>query len=253
VQANTAIVIATFILVTTAIILSVMLASRKRQAKEEDLKRAASARGWQFESTTDRGYRVHRWSGTTDGVPWRAETLRQTSGNRRQRRPNISRWHCDFSVGINAPVVCMGVPEGKELHSAEMKESEGVLARLAQKAIGFAFDKAIDAYFGVELGKDVDAGALRRVETKLRGFIVMAASKDEGARLLAQGLEQSLSTATHDPNSVFSREDRPWILLRPKGLSLAQTEEFSDLDEIDRFIRSGLALTRSSKFARPFA
>lgn len=253
-QANTAIVIATFILGATAIVMLVLIASRKRAAQEEELKRAAAARGWQFESTTDRGYRVHRWSGTTDGVAWRAESLRYTSGgNNRQRRRNIARWHCDFSPGINAPLVCMGVPEGKELHSVELKESEGMIGKLAQKAIGFAFDKAVDMYFGVELGQEVDAGAMRRVETKLPGFIVMAANKDEGARLLAQGLEPSLSSATHDPNSAFSGEDRPWILLRPRGLSLARMEQFRDLAEVDRFIRAGVALTRSSKFARPFA
>ena len=250
---SVAVVIATFILTTTAIGLLVLISSRQRAAQEAELKRAAAARGWQFESMLDRGYRVHRWTGTTDGVGWRAESLRSTSGgNRPHRRRSIARWHCDFSPGINAPIVCMGVPEGKELHSVELKESEGVIGKLAQKAIGFAFDTAIDMYFGKALGQEVDAGAMRRVETTLPGFIVMAASKDEGARILAQGLEQSLSAAIRDPHSAFSKDDRPWILLRARGLSLARMEQFSDLAEIDRFIRAGVALTRSSKFARPF-
>lgn len=252
-QINTAIVIATFVLTTTAIVLLVMTASRKKAAQEEELKRAAATRGWRFESTTERGYRVHRWTGTTEGVPWRAESLHYTSGNRRQRRPNIARWHGEFSPGINGAIVCMAVPKGKELHDSPMTPNDSFLGKLAQKAVGFAFDKAIDLYFGDVLGKEVDAGALHRVETRLPGFIVMAASKDEGARMLAQGLEQSLTTATHDPGSAFSSEDRPWVLLRPKGISLARPEEFRDANELDSFIRAGLALTRSSKFARPFA
>ena len=67
---------------------------------------------------------------------------------------------------------------------------------------------------------------------------------------MTQGLEQSLTAATHNPNSIFSNEDGPWILLRLNGLSLARTEQFRDINEIDGFIRAGVALTLSSKFAR---
>jgi len=157
-SSNAAVVVATFILMTTAFALLLLTASRKRAAREEELKRTASTRGWQFESTTDRGYLVHRWSGTTEGVPWRAESLHYTSGNRRQRRPNISRWHADLSPGINAPVLCMAVPKGKELHSPAMTPSDSFLGKVAQKAVGFAFDKAGDVYFGVELGKQSGRG-----------------------------------------------------------------------------------------------
>ncbi|MEO5740017.1 MAG: hypothetical protein ABIS29_05435 [Vicinamibacterales bacterium] len=66
-------------------------------------------------------------------------------------------------------------------------------------------------------------------------------------------LEQSLTAATHDPNSIFSNEDRPWILVRPNGLSLARKEQFRDINQIDGFIRAGVAQTRSSKFTRSFA
>jgi len=195
-SSNAAIVVATLILMTTAFALFILTASRKRAAREEELKRTASTRGWKFESATERGYRVHRWSGTIEGVAWRAESLHYSSGNRRQRRPNISRWHAGSSPGINAPVLCMAAPKGKELPSTAITPSDSFLSKMAQKAVGFAFDKAVDAYFGVELGKQVDAGAMHRVETKLPGFIVMAADKDDGARLLAHGLEQSLTAAT---------------------------------------------------------
>jgi hypothetical protein len=250
---NVAIVVATMILTTTAIVLLVVSHSRKRAAKEDDLKRAASARGWQFAARTDGGYRVHQWSGTTAGVSWRAESLDYTSRNSRQNRPNISRWHGDWSPGINAPIVCMAVPKGKEIHGTQATPSDSFLGKLAQKAVGFAFDKAIDLYFGDVLGKEVDAGAMHRVDTNVPGYIVMAANKDEGARIAAQGLEQSLASATNDPDSALSSANPPSILLRPKGISLARTSEFRDLNDIERFTRAGLALTRSSKFTRPFA
>jgi hypothetical protein len=250
---SAAVVIATFILATTAIVLLVLISSRKRAAKEEELKRAASARGWKFEAGSHRGYRVHTWSGTTDGVPWRAESLDYVSRNSKQNRPDVARWHAEWNTGVGQPILLMAVPPGKELPHAPMQQGEGLLAQLAQKAVGFAFDKAVDVYFGETLGKQVDAGALHRVTSTLPGFIVMAADKDEGARVLAHGLERSLASAAHDPHSVFSRQDPPWILLRPAGLSLARMQRFRDLDEIDSFTRSGLAQIRSSKFARPFA
>ena len=251
-SSSVAVAIATFIIATAGFALLMLTASRRRAAKEEEFERAASTRGWKFESPADRGYRVHRWSGTTDGVSWRAESLHYTSGNRRQRRPNIARWHTDAGPGINAPLLCMAVPKGKEPPSSGTTSSDSFLGRMAQKAVGLAFDKAVDAYFGVELGMQVDAGSMHRVETRLPGFVVMAANKDEGARLLAHGLEQSLTTGTHDPTSIFSNEDRPWILFRPGGVSLARMEHFRDLDEIDGFVRAGIALTRSGKFGRPF-
>lgn len=250
---SAAIVIATFILMTTLFALIILARSRQRAAKEDALKSAAAARGWKFEAGSHRGYRVHTWSGTTDGVPWRAELLDYVSRNSKQNRPDVARWHAEWNTGVGRPILFMAVPPGKELPHAPMQQGEGLLAQLAQKAVGFAFDKAVDVYFGEPLGTQVDAGALHRVPSTLPGFIVMAADKDEGARVLAQGLERSLVSAAHDPNSVFARQDPPWMLLRPAGISLARLQRFRDLDEIDSFIRSGLAQIRGSKFARPFA
>ena len=64
---------------------------------------------------------------------------------------------------------------------------DGFFAKLAQKAVGFAFDKAIDMYFGDGPGKQVDAGTMHRIDTKTPGFVVMAADKDEGRRILSAG------------------------------------------------------------------
>jgi hypothetical protein len=249
-SSSVAVVIATFVFGAIIMALSVKIASRRREAKEEELKQAASMRGWQFEGTSERGYRVHRWIGTTEGVKWRAESLHATSNNSKQHRPNLARWHGEFNPGVTAPIVVMGVPNGKEIPSMPAGGSEGFLAKLAQKAIGFAFDKIVDLYFGDALGKEVDAGAMHRVDSKLSGFVVMAINKDEGARVLSQGLERSLLDASNDQASVFGKDDRPWILLLPNVISLARTGEFRDLNEVETYVRAGVALTRVNRFAQ---
>ena len=251
-----ALVIAIFILVATIVAMVVIIASRRQAAKEEELKRAASARGWTFQATREKGCRVHRWTGTTDGVSWVAESLAHTSGrkNQHQRRQHISRWHGAWSPGVNVPIAAMGVPKGKEIISTQLAEGQSWVAKLAQKAAGFAFDKAIDVYFGDQIGKEVDAGAMHRIDgQKIPGFIVMAADKDEGARILSQGLEKAMVDASNDKASVLSHDVRPWILWRPNAISLARMERFRDISEIEGFVRAGVALTRTSKFSRRFA
>jgi hypothetical protein len=121
--------------------------------------------------------------------------------------------------------------------------------KLAQKAAEFAFDKTLDVYFG-DAGKAIDAGAMQRIDAKVPGFVVMAASKDEGARILSQGLERALLDATNDKDSVLAEENRPWILLRPKDISLARMAQFHNINEVEGFVRAGVALTRASTFGR---
>lgn len=249
-----ALILAFFILIGTAVLMGVIIGSRKRAAQEEELKGAASARGWHFGSKLERGYRVHTWTGTTDGISWVAESLTGTAGGKNsERRRHLARWHGAWSPGINGPIVAMGLPKGKEDLSTTIAAGDGLFAKLAQKAVGFAFDKAIDAYFGAGPGKEVDAGAMHRIETKTPGFVVMAADKDEGARILSQGLEQALIDAANDKASVLSNQDRPWILLRPKAISLARMERIRDINELEGFIRAGVALKHAFKFGRPIS
>jgi hypothetical protein len=250
---NAALVIATAVLAVTMMAVALFIAARVRRAREAELQRAALTRGWTFESASVRGYSVHRWIGTTDGVPWRAESWHSLSRKNRQRRPDLARWHTDFSPGLSSPIVCMAVPKGKAITAAPAQPGDGLLVKLAQKAFGFAFDKAIDLYFGDALGKDVDAGAMHRVDSKAPGFVVMAADKSEGARILASGLEQHLTTAASDPASALAGEQAASILLRPHGISLAKLGELDGVEDVERFTRAGVGLTRSSKFARPFA
>ena len=249
-----AIILSIFIFVVTAMVLGVVFSGRKQAAYEEELRRGAAARGWKLETTTERGYRINRWTGNTDGIAWTAESMmRSAGGNRRERRRHVARWHGQWHPGINAPIVAMGLPKGKEQIGTTIAEGDGFFAKMAQKAAGFAFDKAIDVYFGVEAGQQVDAGAMRRVPAATPGFIVMAADTVEGARVMSQGLEKALTDAAGDRSSVLSEEDRPWVLLRPSGISLARMERYRDIQELEGFIRAGVALTRAFKFGRPIS
>ncbi|HEX8028970.1 MAG TPA: hypothetical protein VF491_10935 [Vicinamibacterales bacterium] len=248
-----ALVFAAVIILVSLIGLITIVAIRRQRAREEEMQRAAAARGWQFESRAEKGYRVHRWTGTTDGVSWRAESLRQSSGRENSRRREAARWHGAWSPGINGAIVCIGLPKGKETPAFAVAQGDGLIAQLAQKAAGFALDKALDAYFGDEAGTEVDAAKLHRVETTTPGFYVMAAEKSEGARIMKEGLEKSLADASRDASSLLSDEKRPWILLRPATLSLGRQTRFRDIDELERFIHTGVALMRTSKFRRTFA
>jgi hypothetical protein len=249
--AEAAIITSVVILSFTAIGLVIFIAARKQKAQDEELQRAASSRGWKFEKVHERGYRIQRWTGSTDGIAWVAESAVFTSGgNKNQRRRHVARWHGSYNPGIASPLVAMGLPKGKEQLGKSVAEGDGFFARLAQKAAGIAFDKAIDVYFGHEPGKEVDATTMQRVDTKIAGFVVMAADKAEGARVMQQGLESALQTATNDRSSVLSDEDRPWILLRPNAVSLARMERIRDINELEGFVKAGVALTHSFRFGR---
>ena len=242
---DAALILAFFIITATLIALAAIVSNRRRVAKEEELKRAAAARGWSFDSRTERGYRIHRWQGSTDGMPWQVESMRLVSGGKhgQNRRHHVTRWHGAWSPGISGHIVCMGVKKGAEVYSFSVAQGDGMFAKLAQKAAGMMFDKAFDIYFGDDLGKEVDAAALRRVESAaIPGYIVMAANKDEGERLLSQSLQRTL------PSMPL---DNTWVLLRPQGISLARMEQIREVGEIDALIRAGLALKHAFTFGRP--
>jgi hypothetical protein len=250
---DAAIIVAIFIITTALIFVGSRISKSRMQAKEDELQRAASTRGWTFTKTHDRGYRIYGFTGTTDGVAWEAESATLMSGgNKRRRRRHIARWHGKWSPGVTAPLVAMGVPKGKEVMQFQLAQGDGFLARMAQKAAGFAFDKALDVYFGHEIGTEVDAAALKPVnEPSVPGFIFMAGNADEAKRILAEGLHRALLDASGDAGNVLSENDRPWVMLRPRGISLARMEQFRDVSELDQFIRAGVALTRAFRFGRP--
>lgn len=248
-----AILVAIFIITTTVILLMSRLSKGRMQAKEDELKKAASLRGWTFDTKHDRGYRIYAFSGNTDGVAWVAESARLlTGGNRRNQRRHIARWHGKWSPGVSAPIVAMGVPKGKETMGTTIAQGGGVFARMAQKAAGLMFDKAIDVYFGKEIGDQIDAEQLRRIESaSVPGFILMAKDINEGSRIMNEGLQQALVHATNDQTNILSENERPWVLVRPAGISLARMEQFRQIDELEQFVKAGVGLTRAFRFGRP--
>lgn len=245
-------VVAFFIIFTAVIVVASRQGRARQQAREEELRQAASARGWTFSSAHERGHRIYRFFGTTDGVAWEAESAKQVAGGKNRERRRVARWHGKWAPGLSAPMVAMGVPKGKEDLSFQVAQGDGFFARMAQKAAGFAFDKAIDVFFGPEIGAEVDAGTLKHVnEPSVPGFIFMAGNVDEAKRLLAEGLQRALQDATHSNTNVLADDDRPYLLLRPNGISLARMEEFRDIQDVEQFVRSGVGLTRAFKFGRP--
>jgi hypothetical protein len=250
---DAAIILAFFIIFTAVIVIASRQSKARAQAQEEDLKSGAAARGWTFNSAQERGYRIYKFSGTTDGVAWEAESAKlMAGGNKRQRRRHVSRWHGKWSPGLTAPMIAMGVPKGKEVMQFQVAQGDGFFARMAQKAVGFAFDKALDVYFGPEIGAEVDATTMKHVnEPSVPGFIFVAANVDEAKRILAEGLQRALQDATNSNTNVLADEDRPYLLLRPNGISLARMEEFSDIQALEQFVRAGVGLTRAFRFGRP--
>jgi hypothetical protein len=252
VSPDAAIVLAFFIIFTAVIVVAMRQQRARRQAQEEELKQGASTRGWTFSSANERGYRIYTFSGTTDGVAWEAESARQLAGGKNRERRHVSRWHGKWAPGLSAPMVAMGVPKGKEVMQFQVAQGESFFARMAQKAVGFAFDKALDVYFGPEIGAEVDATTMKHVnEPSVPGFIFVAANVDEAKRLLAEGLQRALQDATNSNTSVFAEDSRPTVLLRPNGISLARMEEFRDVQAVEQFVRAGVGLTRAFRFGRP--
>jgi hypothetical protein len=252
VSSEAATLVAVFIIFTSVIILLSRFSKGRTQAKEDELRKAALLRGWTFDSKMDRGYRIYRFSGSTDGVAWEAESAKLVAGgNKRQRRRHIARWHGKWSPGVSAPIVAMGVPKGKEVMTHKIAQGAGFFARMAQKAAGYALDMGIDIYFGKDIGNEIDASTLKHVESpSVPGYIFMAGNPDEARRILGEGLQQSLADATNDKNNVLSHEDRPYLLLRPHSISLARMEQIRDVGELEQLVKAGVALTRAFRFGR---
>lgn len=238
------------ILMSTFVGLVVLITRRQRQAREDAMRDEASARGWQFESVFEKGSRIHRWRGTTDGVNWTAESISSAKNSSHpDRRGHVSRWHGAFSPGLNTPMVLMGMPRGKEVPSFSVAQGDGMLATLAQKAAGFAYAKALSIHFGVEASTEVDASTLHHVtQPAVPGCLPMAADVDEASRVLMDGCARAISVYVGDPTSLLGHDDRPWILVRPRALSLARLEKFHDVRDIERFIRTGIGLAGGFKF-----
>lgn len=217
------------------------------------MQQTAATRGWSLDSGQEGGYHVDRWKGTTDGISWVAESLRQISGGKgkRHRARHISRWSAAFTPGVNQPIVCIGVTKGQERISTSVAEGDGLLATLAQKAVAFAFDSALDVYFGDAATQGIDPAKMHRVDgQRIPGYIVMATDEGEGTRVLSEGIERILTGSIADASSILSENVRPWILIRQDSISLARMELQRNESDVERFTQAGVALSRAFRFGR---
>lgn len=240
---------ALFALVAWALWALARSARRQREQAQGQLAADATARGWTFESGTEGLFDLQRWSGQTDGHRWTAEYRRgrhrKSSSHTRTHR---LRWWTEGFGGPTSPILLIGVPRGKESPSVQLAQGDGLLANMAQKAAGFALDKALDVHFGEALGQQIDARGLRMVDgIDLPGFIVMAADGAQARFWLDQGgHRQALLAQVGDAASAFSDEqDRPWVLLLGRGLNLAQPVPVRCTDDLERLVRAGVALAEA--------
>lgn len=224
-------------------------ARRQREQVQGQLATDAAARGWTFDSGTEGLFDLQRWTGQTEGHRWTAEYRRGRQRKRsRHTRTRRLRWWTDGFGGPSTPILLIGVPRGKEQPSVQLAEGEGLLATMAQKAAGFALDKALDVHFGEETGRQIDARELRMVEgIALPGFMVMALDANQARFWLDQPAHrQTLLTQVADAASALSNEqDRPWVLLMGRRLALAQPVPVRETADLERLVRAGVALAET--------
>ena len=238
-----ALTIAGVVLVATFIVVVSVVAARRAAAVDEERKHQASMRGWSYESAREKGYTVHRWKGATDGVEWSAES-RYKPGGHGHAPVKRTRWLAADARGPERPILCVGAKAGAVTATLTLGDGDGMIANLARKAATFAFDKAVDSYFGEEIAGGVDAKQLKPVPgTTVPGYTIMAADTDEAARILFQGLTKALSASP--PPAVKSEEGKgPWVLLWKGGVAVGKAEVLDSTDELEWMARLGSSVAR---------
>ena len=144
-------VLAILIIATTLIVLMSRFSKGRAQAKEDDLRKAATLRGWAFAKANDRGYRVYTFSGTTEGIAWIAESAKLLSGNRNHQRRHIARWH-----GTEQGRLLRALAEKEWLISADNLEQQffdtitSLVARQRERSLEHLLNKARQSELSAE-------------------------------------------------------------------------------------------------------
>lgn len=224
-------------------------AQRQNQQRQDALRAESEVRGWSCEMSIEGVFDLTHWQGQTDGVRWTAEHRRLRHKRKGQTRTHNVRWWADGFHGPSSPVLLMGVPKGQETLTVKLAQGEGLLASMAQKAVGFALDKSLDTFFGEEAGRQVDARTLQVVEEPtLPGFIVMALNAGDGAFWLdQQGLRAVVEAQVGDAESALSDDGgRPWVLWLGRRVSLARRAPVTSANHLERLVRAGVALVHAA-------
>lgn len=222
----------------------------KRQTEQmaDRLKPEASARGWQVttELRSD-NIRVIRWSGRDFDIQWIGEDWFRKRGQRsNQQVLEVTRWQTVDRRGTAGVIFLMGMPEGAQ--APKVQAVEGFLQSLALKAAFFALDKGLDMYFGEEIGREIDAGTLQRVEEVeplVSGYAVFAENVHEAANTIRGGVDKVIAaTIERGPESIRG-DRRPWILIWKRGVVIARVGATRSAAELEPFVKAGLALSRA--------
>lgn len=217
---------------------------RQRQRQQETLRSAAAAQGWTFEAQRQGHIDLMRWRGSTDGTAWTLE-YRHSRRTRRSQNSHVHRtvWWADTFRGPSSPVVFMAVSPGSENPTIKLAHSDGFLASLAQKAAGFALDKAVDVHFGDEAGTAVDGRQLQAVpDAAVPGFLVMAVDPQQARWLLADGWSRQLGALERE--SGASTREAPSVLVLPRRVFLARQKPLRAVADVQAMVREGLSLVK---------
>jgi hypothetical protein len=239
------------IAVTFAVLLS-RLAVGRRDATEAAMKAAASTRGWMFTVAVDRMTRVHRWTGTTDGVSWTAESRRIRQRGRGRNRPYEHRawWSGELASGPASPILLMGVSTGRQRSVAFGVGGIGVVAGLAHKAATWAMGSSLANRFGDALAATVNEESLRPVEGAPAGYVATATDPSAAERLLSASLGGALESGSHDSSSALASDPRPSILLTATSASVAIDDALRTAGDVERLVRAGVAVVTALRLRR---
>ncbi len=231
-----------FALSVGVVVVLVRRRGQHHQHREDSMRAAALAQGWSFDSQDSGPMAVTRWQGTTEGTRWTLE-YRRSRSTRRTRHAHTHRavWWADTFRGPTSPVLFIGVEAGQENPFMKLEGSVGMLATMAQKAAGFALDKALDAHFGEEAGRQVDARLLKPLEAAgLQGFLVMAVDVPQAVWMLGDGWQKPLQTLAQ--TSGGNAADRPWVLVLPRRVYMARAAPVRTEQDAQAMVNEGLAL-----------
>jgi hypothetical protein len=211
---------------TVAMVVAVwkMLASAQRTS-ERAVGQQASDKGWAFETSSANGSIDRRWTGTTNGVPWRAE-YRAISNQVDTYRRHEFRWTAAVAGGPTSPLLLVH----RQSALAKLDASRKAMPAFLAKVVDTATDKALDLFFGREAGAKVDLARLQLVDGHgLSDWQLMAQDSTDALLVMERSLKPRLAE-----HVIRRGAEVPVVLLLPDGVHLALRSPVSttDLDDV---------------------
>jgi hypothetical protein len=199
--------------------------------------------GWSYETGQTAIFDIQRWRGTTNGIPWVAETLRS---GRSRHHPNESstrvlRWYATGPVRVPGAFVLLRDRDEDKAPDLEMPEGDGVVATLARKVVTAALDASFDIAFGEAVGQQVDEKALRPFDAASESHPHGKVLVDDAVRASALLVLQKVDAALNESEATRSAS----VMLAPNGVSISAKAYVSSADELQPYVRAGVALVEA--------